>query len=108
AIILDSLSTIIIGLYTAAFALIVVGLELYPVKSKHRKFIYRYIGFIFSLPGRGAFYILAGLLNGGYLTVQNVLAVVVAVVGVAYIVLAIVEKPDLPQYASINDSSEAR
>ncbi|KIO28443.1 hypothetical protein M407DRAFT_180921 [Tulasnella calospora MUT 4182] len=96
AITVESISSIISGVYTGVFAAIVIGLELYPLKSKQKKFLYRYAGFIYSLPGRGLFYILVGLLMGGYYPVQHILGAVVAVVGLAYIVLEIIDKPDLP------------
>ncbi|KAG8944281.1 hypothetical protein FRC04_002077 [Tulasnella sp. 424] len=96
AVTLESFSSMIIGVYTAVFATIVIGMELYPLQSKHKKFLFRYAGFLYSLAGRGVFYILVGLLMGGYFSVQIVLGVVVAVVGLAYVVLQIVDDPELP------------
>ncbi|KAG8975525.1 hypothetical protein FRC05_005594 [Tulasnella sp. 425] len=89
-------SSMIIGVYTAVFATIVIGMELYPLQSKHKKFLFRYAGFLYSLAGRGAFYILVGLLMGGHFFVRIILSVVVAVIGLAYIVLQIIDDPELP------------
>ncbi|KAL6860080.1 hypothetical protein ACO1O0_004105 [Amphichorda felina] len=86
-----SLSSIIVGAYLIIFGLCVALLE-FQIPPQ----VSRYASFMFSLIGRGVFYIFIGGLILGSSVLSKIAGSVVGIVGIGYVVLEFVPSIEAP------------
>jgi len=86
------ISSIIIGVYVAIFGAAVALLE-YQIPPQ----VSRYGSFLFSFIGRGTFYIFTGSILLDIHVTNQVFGTIIAIIGVAYVVLEFVPSIEPPQ-----------
>jgi hypothetical protein len=86
-----TLQSIVVGVYMIIFGLAIALLE-FQIPPQ----ISRYGSFLFSLIGRGVFYIFIGCLLLGTYLIQNIAGGIVGVVGLAYVALEFIPSIEAP------------
>lgn len=84
-------SSIIIGIYSLIFGLVILGLEVVSVPPRYNAIISKYASFLHSFAGRGVSYLLAGVLLLNHYVLLYISGSIVAVIGILYFSLEFVQ-----------------